>query len=90
MMIPTLLQGQAELPSVDSTKSYWHKEPSQKLLGHRTTADLPPTAEVVVVGSGITGTFAVRELIKEGCKNVVLLEAREACWGATGRVSCVW
>ncbi|KAM0239825.1 hypothetical protein ACHAPO_002799 [Fusarium lateritium] len=85
MMIPKLLQGQAELPSVDSTKSYWHKEPSEKLLGHRSTADLPPTAEVVVVGSGITGTFAARELVKEGCKNVVLLEAREACWGATGR-----
>ncbi|CEI67158.1 hypothetical protein FVEN_g11002 [Fusarium venenatum] len=85
MMIPKLLQGQAELPSVDSTKSYWHKEPSEKLLGHRSTADLPPTAEVVVVGSGITGTFAVRELVKEGRKNIVLLEAREACWGATGR-----
>ncbi|RGP59230.1 FAD dependent oxidoreductase [Fusarium longipes] len=85
MMIPKLLQGQAELPSVDSTKSYWHKEPSEKLLGHRSTADLPPTAEVVIVGSGITGTFAARELVKEGCKNVVLLEAREACWGATGR-----
>ncbi|CAF3562320.1 hypothetical protein SNK03_003604 [Fusarium graminearum] len=85
MMIPQLLQGQAELPSVDSTNSYWHKEPSKKLLGHHSTADLPSTAEVVVVGSGITGTFAARELVKEGCKNVVLLEAREACWGATGR-----
>ncbi|RGP65581.1 FAD dependent oxidoreductase [Fusarium sporotrichioides] len=85
MMIPKLLQGQAELPSLDSTNSYWHKEPSKKLLGHRSTADLPPTAEVVIVGSGITGAFAARELVKEGCKNVVLLEAREACWGATGR-----
>ncbi|EKJ76169.1 hypothetical protein FPSE_03644 [Fusarium pseudograminearum CS3096] len=85
MMIPQAFQGQAELPSVDSTNSYWHKEPSKKLLGHRSTADLPSTAKVVVVGSGITGTFAARELVKEGCKNVVLLEAREACWGATGR-----
>jgi tRNA A37 threonylcarbamoyladenosine dehydratase len=87
MMIPKLLEGQAELPSVESTNSYWHKEPSEKLLGYRSTAELPSTAEVVVVGSGITGTFAARELIKGGCKNVVLLEAREACWGATGRVS---
>lgn len=87
MMIPTLLEGQAQLPSVESTNSYWHKEPSEKLLGYRSTAELPSTAEVVVVGSGITGTFTARELVKRGCKNVVLLEAREACWGATGRVS---
>ncbi|RBR20961.1 uncharacterized protein FIESC28_05113 [Fusarium coffeatum] len=85
MMIPALLEGQAQLPSVESTNSYWHKEPSEKLLGYRSTAELPPTAEVVVVGSGITGTFTARELVKGGCKNVVLLEAREACWGATGR-----
>ncbi|KAF5680480.1 gamma-glutamylputrescine oxidoreductase [Fusarium heterosporum] len=85
MTAPTLLQGQAELPSVESTKSYWHHQPSEKLLGHRTTAELPTTADVVIVGSGITGVFAARELVKGGCKNVVLLEAREACWGATGR-----
>ncbi|KAF4464001.1 fad dependent oxidoreductase [Fusarium albosuccineum] len=70
--------------AVESTKSYWHREPSEKLLGHRTTAELPATADVVVVGSGITGAFAARELIGGG-KKVVLLEAREACWGATGR-----
>ncbi|KAF5641375.1 gamma-glutamylputrescine oxidoreductase [Fusarium sp. NRRL 25303] len=85
MTIPTLLPGQAELPSTGSTKSYWHHKPSERLLGHRTTAELPSTADVVVVGSGITGAFAARELVKGDCKNVVLLEAREACWGATGR-----
>lgn len=84
MTVPTPLQGQAELPSVESTRSYWHQQPSDKLLGHRTTEDLPATADVVVVGSGITGAFAARELVKGG-KKVVLLEAREACWGATGR-----
>ncbi|KAF4447300.1 Gamma-glutamylputrescine oxidoreductase [Fusarium austroafricanum] len=85
MTIPTLLPGQAELPSVESTKSYWLQQPSEKLFGHRTTAELPATADVVVVGSGITGAFAAKELVKRGCKNVVLIEAREACWGATGR-----
>ncbi|KAF4981600.1 hypothetical protein FZEAL_2612 [Fusarium zealandicum] len=84
MTIPTLLKGQAELPSVDSTKSYWHHQPSEKLLGHRSTAELPAAADVVIVGSGITGAFAARELV-DGGKRVVLLEAREACWGATGR-----
>ncbi|KAF4785948.1 FAD dependent oxidoreductase [Colletotrichum scovillei] len=88
----TLQPGQADLPSAKSTASYWHREPSKTLLGHRTTRDLPPTADVVVVGSGITGAFAAKELLEragagaggEG-KRIVLLEAREVCWGATGR-----
>ena len=77
---------QAELPTPNSTHSYWHRDPSGKLLGHHTTKDLPPTADVVVIGSGITGAFAARELVAGG-RGVVMLEAREACWGATGRVS---
>jgi glycine/D-amino acid oxidase-like deaminating enzyme len=62
------------------------------LIGHRTTAELPEYAQVVVVGSGITGTSAVRwwsekvEMGKSEDRRVLMLEAREACWGATGRV----
>ncbi|GKT60363.1 FAD dependent oxidoreductase [Colletotrichum tofieldiae] len=89
----TLRPGQADLPSAKSTTSYWHREPSKTLLGHRTTKALPPTADVVVVGSGITGAFATKELLEQqqqqqagaGKKRVLLLEAREVCWGATGR-----
>ncbi|EXF78614.1 FAD dependent oxidoreductase [Colletotrichum fioriniae PJ7] len=88
----TLQPGQADLPSAKSTASYWHREPSKTLLGHRTTRDLPPTADVVVIGSGITSAFAAKELLEradaragEDGKRVVLLEAREVCWGATGR-----
>lgn len=80
------LQGRSGLPTETSTASYWHSQPSAKLLGHRTTEDLPATASVVVVGSGITGAFAARELVR-GARDVLMLEAREACWGATGRVS---
>lgn len=86
-MTGTQLQdGQSGLPTTQSTQSYWHKNPSTVLLGHRTTEKLPPTADVVVVGTGITGTFAARELVAGG-RGVVHVEAREACWGATGRVS---
>ncbi|TDZ39889.1 Gamma-glutamylputrescine oxidoreductase [Colletotrichum spinosum] len=83
----TLQRGQADLPSTKSTTSYWHREPSTKLLGYRTTKNLPPTADIVVVGSGITGAFATKELLEAGGagKKVILLEAREICWGATGR-----
>jgi NADPH-dependent 2,4-dienoyl-CoA reductase/sulfur reductase-like enzyme len=89
MATPQLLDGQAGLPVENPSKSYWHKEPSEKLLGHRTTADLPHSADVVIVGSGITGAIAAHSLKERRPElNVVMLEAREACWGATGRVSC--
>lgn len=76
----------AHLPSQQSTLSYWLREPSKALLGHRSTEDLPSYTDVVVVGSGIAGSFGARELVQGG-KNVLMLEAREACSGATGRVS---
>jgi glycerol-3-phosphate dehydrogenase len=47
-------------------------------------------ADIVIVGSGITGTSAARFLAEDeraNGKKIVMLEAREACWGATGRVS---
>ncbi|KAF5551962.1 FAD dependent oxidoreductase [Fusarium phyllophilum] len=74
----------ARTPSSKSTRSYWHRDPSDRLLCHRTTEELPTTADVVVIGSGITGAFAARELVTGG-RSVLMLEAREACWGATGR-----
>lgn len=49
----------------------------------------------MIIGSGITGASAARYLAEgvagsdgksEGKRNVVVLDAREACWGATGRV----
>ncbi|KAG5983528.1 hypothetical protein E4U55_007934 [Claviceps digitariae] len=79
-----LQDGQSGPPTVCSTDSYWHKDPSTVLPGHRTTKKLPSAAEVVVIGTGITGTFAARELLAGG-RHVVHVEAREACWGATGR-----
>lgn len=82
----SLQDGQAELPTPESTASYWHREPAEALIGHRTTESLPAKADVIVIGSGITGAFTARELVA-GRREVLMLEAREACWGATGRVS---
>jgi len=86
----TSSSGQASLPTANSTKSFWHREPSKILIGHRTTTTLPTEADVIIVGSGISGSFAAHYL-KEDARGkdlkVVMLEAREACWGATGRVS---
>lgn len=81
------------LPTPNSLNSFWHSQPSEALLGHRTTDDLPETADVLIVGSGITGAFAAWFLKENGIgdgESVVMLEAREACWGATGRVSLIF
>lgn len=87
------------LPTTLSTKSFWHSDPSPLLLGHRSTRNLPRTADVVVIGSGITGASVAWHLLADANgkgtgkggdgkgPNVLMLEAREACWGATGRVS---
>ncbi|KAF2850364.1 FAD dependent oxidoreductase-like protein [Plenodomus tracheiphilus IPT5] len=78
----------ASIPTPTSTNSFWHSEPNEFLLGHRTTEDLPAEADIVIVGSGITGTSAARYLAEDERakgKSIVLLEAREACWCATGR-----
>ncbi len=45
---------------------------------------LPDTADVVVVGGGITGLSAARELARAGA-SVVLLEGRTLGWGASSR-----
>ncbi|ESZ91377.1 hypothetical protein SBOR_8229 [Sclerotinia borealis F-4128] len=82
------IPGQAGLPTPNSTKSFWHREPSKILQGHRTTEELPSRADVVIIGSGIAGSSAahwLREHAEGKHLNVVMLEAREACWGATGR-----
>lgn len=79
----------ASLPTSDSTTSFWHSEPSEFLLGHRTTPDLPAEVDIVIVGSGITGASAARFLAEDPRakgRSIVMLDAREACWCATGRV----
>ncbi|OPB45576.1 hypothetical protein A0O28_0077860 [Trichoderma guizhouense] len=74
------------LPVDNPSQPYWLSEPSEILLGYRTTKDLPQTTDVLIIGSGITGAFAAHFLKQKAPNlNVVMLEAREACWGATGR-----
>ena len=48
--------------------------------------DLPPTADVVIIGGGVMGTSTAYHLALKGCRNVLLLE-RESFFGiqATGK-----
>lgn len=89
MVLRQVAEGQAGLPVPNSTKSYWHTQPSSKLTGYRSTPDLPATADTIIIGTGMTGSFAARFLkaaaTPSAPSRLLVLEAREACWGATGR-----
>ncbi|KAF3150706.1 hypothetical protein TWF569_004575 [Orbilia oligospora] len=80
-----------QLPSEESTSSFWLKQPDEFLLGHRTTVELPTEADIIIIGSGIAGAQTARYLSEQDGgawvkgRKIVMLEAREACWGATGR-----
>lgn len=75
------------LPVENPTRSFWMSPPSP--IAHY-CSNLPQHADVVVIGSGITGTSVARTLLDRahaaGKQPVLLmLEARDACSGATGR-----
>ncbi|KAK8864743.1 hypothetical protein IAR55_001999 [Kwoniella newhampshirensis] len=57
------------------------------MLNHRTTEDVPIEADVVVVGSGLSGALVALSLLEGPMppQSVVMLEARELCSGATGK-----
>jgi len=78
------------LPTDNPTRSFWHTSHPNDLTKHRTTPGLPSTGRVAIVGSGITGVFAAQELVARGVSDIVVLEARDVCSGATGRVSRWW
>ncbi|KAJ7253292.1 DAO-domain-containing protein [Mycena rebaudengoi] len=68
--------------------SYWLQGVrASPLLDHRTTEELPKSADVVIIGSGMCGTLVAYELLMRPNppKSVVILEAREMCSGATGK-----
>ncbi|KAG9314934.1 FAD dependent oxidoreductase [Chiua virens] len=75
------------LPVENPTRSLWMFPPSPIATY---CSELPQYADVVIIGSGITGTSFAKTLLEranaEGKAPVLLmLEARDACSGATGR-----
>lgn len=76
------------LPCPDPTQSYW-QDPPDEIADLRTSA-LPETSDVVIIGSGITGAGVALHLLGHESEShppqkIVMLEARQACSGATGR-----
>ncbi|KAL8381607.1 hypothetical protein RB595_005745 [Gaeumannomyces hyphopodioides] len=76
------------LPRSDPTPSYW-QDPPDEIANLRSTPELPETADVVIIGSGMTGAAVAWHLLEDGGgatgSSVVMLEARQVCSGATGR-----
>jgi hypothetical protein len=74
------------LPRDNPTVSYW-QDPPDEIADHRTTENLPDSADIVIIGSGITGAAMSYRLLQqpEAGRSIVMLEARQACSGATGR-----
>ena len=73
------------LPRPNPTLSYWQDPPS-RLANHRTTQELPTSTDVLIIGSGITGSsIAYNILNQQRPPSVLMLEARTVCSGATGR-----
>ena len=81
------------IPVPNPTSSYWQDDPPYpELVNIRSPDGLPSAADVVIIGSGITGVAIARTVLREwrrtgqlGGKRVVVLEARQLCSGATGR-----
>lgn len=88
-------------PPAQPTLSQWQDEPPfPELVSIQTPGGPPPTADIVIIGSGISGVAIARTVLRElrrkdeegggdltsrHHRRVVVLEARELCSGATGR-----
>lgn len=76
-------------PVEDYCRSFWMNNPD-KLANHRSTPDLPLYSDIVIIGSGYSGSTCAYYLYKNEHLNkaplkITMLEARETCSGATGR-----
>ena len=73
-------------PQSLSTLPFWRTQPHE-LDTHRTSEDLPAECDVLIIGAGYAGAATAYHLLKENPSppSVVILEARQACSGATGR-----
>ncbi|KAF1938598.1 FAD dependent oxidoreductase [Clathrospora elynae] len=83
-------QGTKPFPVADAVPSYWRKQVGP-IDNHRSTEDLATQADIVIIGAGYVGASIVHHLIEECVRydrpipSILILEAREACSGATGR-----
>ncbi|GBE83026.1 DAO-domain-containing protein [Sparassis crispa] len=75
------------LPEGSSLSLWLQCVRANPLLDYRSVETLPTEADVVIIGSGISGALVAFELLKSANppSSIMMLEARELCSGATGR-----
>lgn len=77
------------IPSLPTTRSHWQETiPESARLLHASATPLPDHADIVIIGSGITGTLVARALLEHPNAfdlKIVMAEARDICAGATSR-----
>ncbi|KAI9726546.1 MAG: hypothetical protein M1834_008988 [Cirrosporium novae-zelandiae] len=72
-------------PRANPTLPFWRTQ-LDELDDHRTTPDLPAECDILIIGAGFSGAATAYNLFKDREPgSVVILEARQACSGATGR-----
>lgn len=81
-------QNTKPFPVPNATSSWWRSQPD-RLDDYISSERVPEESDVVVIGAGIAGSSVAYHLLhpQNGQKRptVTILEAREACSGATGR-----
>ncbi|KAF9880305.1 putative FAD dependent oxidoreductase [Colletotrichum karsti] len=85
--LPGLLAQDPGLPVSNPSISYWQLPPLDGIADHQ-SQQLPAEADVVIIGSGMSGTSIAWHLLKDNTTSplrIAMIEARQACSGATGR-----
>ena len=73
------------LPLPNPTISYW-QDPPDEIANLQSTELLPDCVDYIIIGSGISGTSIAYNLLNtKPHSSILILEARQACSGATGR-----
>lgn len=75
------------LPHPQPLSCFWQSQ-QHELHNHRSTEQLPPCSDIVIIGAGYAGTSTAWHLAHDNSissKSITVLEARGACSGATGR-----
>ncbi|KAE8155084.1 hypothetical protein BDV25DRAFT_135128 [Aspergillus avenaceus] len=80
-------------PPEHRTNSFWLKDPHPTLANIQ-FPELPQEADIMIIGTGITGTSVARTLLEESAQaptvnaerpKILMLETQAICSGATGR-----
>ncbi|KAK8092501.1 hypothetical protein PG999_014700 [Apiospora kogelbergensis] len=86
-------QGDPGYPVKNPSTAYWQIPPHPDVADHQ-SPQLPESADIVIIGSGMSGTSIAWHLLMDRhprdnnatrAPRIAMIEARRACSGATGR-----